>query len=85
MGYYIGFDGNITYSKTYKNLVASTPLERLLLETDSPYLTPIPHRGTRNEPTYLPLVAQAVADYHDTSLSQVAQKTNNNTKKLFRI
>lgn len=70
MGFYVGFDGNITYNKSqYSPLVAAVPLDRILLETDSPYLTPIPHRGTRNEPAYLTLVAETIAKYHSSPLS----------------
>jgi TatD DNase family protein len=85
MGYYVGFDGNITYSESYSKLVISTPLDRLLLETDSPYLTPIPHRGTRNEPAFLPLVGQALAVYQNTPLSQIAQTASDNARKLFNF
>lgn len=85
MGYYVGFDGNITYSRDYSTLVKSAPLERILLETDSPYLTPVPHRGTRNEPAYLPFVAQTVADYHSTSLLNVASQSTTNARSLFQI
>jgi len=89
LGYYVGFDGNITYSSSYKKIVASTPLERLLLETDSPYLTPIPHRKKRNEPAYLPLVAQAVADHTSlptqVGLAHIKQTTTSNALKLFHL
>lgn len=83
MGYYIGFDGNITYSRNWKKIVAATPLERIVLETDAPFLTPVPHRGTRNEPSYLPLVAQAVADAHGKSVSEVIHLSTQNAISLF--
>ncbi len=86
MGYYVGFDGNITYNKNqYSPLVASVPLNRLLLETDSPYLTPVPHRGTRNEPAYIPLVAQAVAKYHDSPLSEVIHISTKSVLSFFDL
>ena len=85
MGYYVGFDGNITYSSDYSSLVSSAPLGRILLETDSPYLTPVPHRGTRNEPAYLPFIAETVAKYHNTSLSQVTTNSTNSSISLFKI
>lgn len=85
MGYYVGFDGNITYSSDYSPLVASAPLNRILLETDSPYLTPVPHRGTRNEPMHLPLVAEVVARYHSSPLSEVIQQSTKNAATLFSI
>lgn len=86
MGYYVGFDGNITYNKDqYSPLVRSAPLNRILLETDAPFLTPIPHRGTRNTPAYLSYVAQAVADYHSTPLSEVTDQTGANATSLFGL
>jgi TatD DNase family protein len=85
MGYYIGFDGNITYSPNWSQFVSSTPLSHLLLETDSPYLTPEPHRGSRNEPGYLPLVASAVAQYHGVAVEEVARSSFENAKKLFNL
>lgn len=85
MGYCVGFDGNITYSTDYSPLVASAPLDKILLETDSPYLTPVPHRGTRNEPKHIPLVAKTIADYHSSPLSEIIQVTSRNAKLLFGI
>jgi len=85
MGFYIGFDGNITYSEDYQKNVSTTPLDRLLLETDSPYLTPVPYRGTRNEPQYIPLIAEAVAKYHQKPVDEVIHKTTQNALDLFRL
>lgn len=85
MGYYVGFDGNITYSSDYSSLVAALPLEKMLLETDSPFLTPVPFRGKRNEPAYLPLVAQAVANYHRTTVEDVQKQTTDNALSLFAL
>ena len=85
MGYYIGFDGNITYSPDWKTIVSSAPLSRIVLETDAPYLTPVPFRGKRNEPMQIPLIAQAVAEYTGTSLSKVIQTTTENAQVLFKI
>ena len=86
MGYYVGFDGNITYSETqYTPLVAAAPLNKILLETDAPFLAPIPHRGTRNEPAYLPFVAQAVANYHHSPLSEVIHISTDNARALFEL
>ncbi len=85
MGYYIGFDGNITYSTDWQQFVTATPLERLLLETDSPFLSPIPHRGTQNEPAYLSIVAEAVARYKETPFTEVSAQTSKNAQTLFRL
>lgn len=85
MGYYIGFDGNITYSPDWGVFVRSTPLERLLLETDAPYLTPVPHRGTRNEPQYVSLVAKAVAAYQQVPVDKVIHLSTMNAQALFKL
>jgi Tat protein secretion system quality control protein TatD with DNase activity len=95
MGYYIGFDGNITYSTDYASLVALTPLNKILLETDSPYLSPIPFRGQRNEPANLPLIAEAIAKYQSlpsptgvltkAGLSEISENSTRNAKSLFGI
>lgn len=85
MGYYIGFDGNITYSEDWGTFVRSTPLDRLLLETDSPYLTPVPHRNERNEPQHIPLIAEAVAKYHQVPVAKVIHLSTMNAHKLFKI
>ena len=85
MGYYIGFDGNITYSPDYSTLVDSTPLNRILLETDAPYLSPIPMRGKRNTPSNILIIAETVAKYHHTPLSQVIHISTSNAQKLFKI
>jgi TatD DNase family protein len=61
------------------------PLERMLVETDSPYLTPVPHRGKRNEPAYVRLVAAAIANVKGVSLEEVARVTTQNTRQLFGI
>ena len=61
------------------------PLERMFVETDSPFLTPVPHRGKRNEPAYVRFVAETVAKIKNLDLEEVARVTTNNVKDLFRI
>jgi TatD DNase family protein len=68
-------------AETVKNI----PLERIILETDAPYLTHAPHRGTRNESSYIPLIAAKLAELQDISLEQVAEQTTANAEKLFAI
>lgn len=86
-GFYIGFDGNCTYkaNQNLRDLIKMTPLDRLLLETDSPFLTPEPHRGERNEPAFLVYIANLVCSIHTTSLSNVADITTRNAISLFRL
>lgn len=85
MGFYVGFDGNITY-KSAKNLrerVNEAPLEKLLLETDCPYLPPEPFRGLRNEPKNVRIIAQAVAEIKALSLTQIEKYSTQNAQNLF--
>lgn len=85
LGLYVGIDGNVTYSKQLETIVPHIPLSMLLLETDAPYLTPVPHRGERNEPKYIPLVADHVAKLQGQKLSDVMTTTTANAQALFSI
>ncbi len=87
LGFFLGTDGPVTFknARDLHALVADLPLDRLLLETDAPFLAPHPHRGQRNEPAYVRLVAEQVARLHGTSLEQVAQQTTHNAHRLFRL
>ena len=82
---FVGIDGNITYSKQLQLIVPSIPIDMILLETDSPYLTPIPHRGTRNEPKYIPLIAETVAQLLNTSRDDTEQTSAQNAQQLFTL
>ena len=85
MGFYIGIDGPITYkaSVKLKSVVQICPLERLLIETDCPYLTPAPFRGKRNEPSYVRYVAEEVARLKGISVDELAEATTMNARRLF--
>ncbi|MCK4232077.1 TatD family hydrolase, partial [candidate division WOR-3 bacterium] len=86
MGFYLGINGTITYNgKRAKSWIPLIPRERLLIETDCPYLTPVPHRGERNEPGYVRYVAEAVADVLETSVEEIAELTESNGRNLFDI
>ncbi len=87
MGLYISISGPVTFSNAKKTLeaVKEVPLDMLLIETDSPYLTPVPHRGKRNYPGYVRLVAEKIAEIKGISFEEVAQKTMENGKRLFGI
>lgn len=86
-GLYISIAGPVTYSNAKKTheVIKEIPLEWLLIETDSPYLTPVPHRGKRNESTYVRYVAETIASAKGISYEEVARVTAENTKRLFRI
>jgi TatD DNase family protein len=86
MGFYLGIGGVVTYKNSLMpEVVKHIPLENLLLETDSPYLPPAPYRGKRNEPAYIPVIAQKIADIRDCDVEEVAAVTTFNTNKLFGI
>lgn len=87
MGFYVSFGGPITFknARQPKEVLARVPLERLLLETDCPYLAPHPHRGKRNEPSYVKLVAEAAAEIKGIDLDEVCNETTENAQQLFNI
>jgi TatD DNase family protein len=87
LGFFVGVSGPVTYKNAdrLRQVVRAAPLERLLVETDAPYLTPQPHRGQRNEPAYVRMVAQAVADVRGLTLEQVATQTMANAGVLFGL
>ncbi len=87
LGFYISLAGPVTFkkSKTSKEVAKVVPLDRLLIETDSPYMAPEPYRGRRNEPKYVKYVAETIAELRGISFEELAEKTSENAKKLFRI
>ena len=87
LGYYLGIDGPVTYpnANILREVVKNIPIERLLLETDSPYLPPQSFRGKRNEPSYVKLVAEEVAKIKEIPVEEVSRITDNNAKELFGI
>lgn len=87
MGFFIGIGGVVTFKngKKLKEIVEETPLRQILLETDCPYLAPVPYRGKRNSSLYLPYVAQEIASRKGISYEEVVAQTEQNGKRLFRI
>ncbi len=87
MHHYISFTGNITFNKldSIREVVKRISTENLLLETDSPFMTPIPHRGKRNEPAYIRLVAEKIAEIHKLTVEDVARTTSYNAFRLYGI
>lgn len=84
--WYIGIGGVLTYKKaSIAETVKEIPLERIVLETDSPYLTPVPHRGKRNESAYIPHIAEFMASRKEISTEEVASTTTRNAEILFGI
>lgn len=92
LGFYIGFDGNITYdgiakgeTTDLKELCKYIPIDRIVTETDAPYLTPQLHRGSRNEPSYVIITGEFIANLKDISFEEFDKQTTRNAKKVFNI
>ncbi len=87
LGFYISLSGIVSFAnaKELKEVAKKIPIDRLLIETDSPYLAPVPYRGKKNEPKYVPAVAQAVADIKGLSLAELAAMTTRNFEQLFGV
>lgn len=82
---YFAFGGVVTFAKNKAPVVSAVPRDRLLLETDCPYMTPVPHRGETNMPAYVSLVCEKIADILGESVEYVADKTTENAKRFFGI
>jgi TatD DNase family protein len=87
LGFYLSFSGIITFrnADSLREVARSVPLDRILVETDSPYLAPAPHRGTRNEPAFVRFVAETVAQVRGLTSEEVAKATSHNAHRLFGI
>lgn len=92
LGFYVGFDGNITYkgiapgeTTELSELVENTPIERIVVETDSPFLTPVPYRGSRNEPAHAIIVGKFIASIKGIPFDAVEEKTTENANKIFNL
>lgn len=87
LGMYIGMNGVITFNNARKSLevVKEIPLDRLVLETDCPYLAPVPHRGKRNDSSFIPFVAEKIASLLERDVQELLNITNENAKKLYNL
>ncbi len=86
LGFHVSFTGNITFKKsTLAEVVKEAPLDRIMIETDSPYMTPVPYRGKRNEPEKVSFVAEKIAEIKSISTEEVITMTTNNAKSLFKL
>lgn len=86
-GFYLGFTGPITFKNAddLRHIAARVPLDRIVVETDGPFLTPTPYRGKRNEPAYIPLIVERLARLHTIPIDEMAQATTANAERLFRL
>jgi TatD DNase family protein len=87
MGFYISIPGTVTYKNAFRlqDVASKIPLDRMLLETDAPFLAPVPERGKRNEPLFVTHTAQKVADLRNIDTQEVARRTSENAKRLFGL
>jgi TatD DNase family protein len=85
LGFYISFSGILTFksAQSIRDVASIVPMDRLLIETDSPYLAPVPYRGKTNNPSYVPFVAKELAHLKDTSVESIALTTSQNFDRLF--
>ena len=87
LGMYIGLGGAVTFKNAKKpvEVAAAVPPDRLLIETDAPYMTPVPFRGKRNNSTLIPFTAEKIAEVRNTTAQEILTLTKNNAKELFNI
>jgi TatD DNase family protein len=86
MGFYISFSGIVTFKNALeiKKVAATIPLDKILIETDSPYLAPVPYRGKLNQPAYVKHVAEEIARLRNVSVAEIGLATSENFRRLFR-
>ena len=87
MGYYISIPGTVTYKKALQvqDVASRIPMDRMLVETDAPYLAPVPKRGKRNEPVFVIHTAKKIAQLRNMDFDEVAHQTFENVKRLFKV
>jgi len=85
LGFYLSFTGLITFNNSWDEVIKMAPLERLMVETDCPYMTPVPHRGKRNEPSFVRYMAEKIAELKGLPFEKVAEQTTENARKLFEL
>jgi TatD DNase family protein len=87
LGFYISIPGSVTFKnvESFQEIIRKLPLESLLVETDAPFLAPVPFRGKRNEPSYVRYTAQTVAEIKKVSFEKVAEVTTENAMRVFRL
>jgi TatD DNase family protein len=87
LGFYLGFTGLITFknAESVRDVARLCPLDKTLIETDAPYLAPVPHRGKTNEPSFVPLVAKQLAEIHNLPIEEIGEITTRNACELFGV
>ena len=85
LGFYFSFGGVLTFTRDYDDVVKYVGLDRIVLETDAPYITPVPHRGERNEPMFVKHTAEKLADILGEELDTIEKKTTDNARKVLNL
>jgi TatD DNase family protein len=87
LGFFVGISGPVTYPKaqSLQQVAKQVPLTRLLVETDAPFLTPVPYRGRRNRPAFVEYVAEKIATLRGLSFQEISEQTSGNAEKLFGL
>lgn len=85
LGFLISFTGLITFARDWDQLIKKAPLEKMMIETDCPFMTPEPHRGKRNEPVYVKYVAEKIAEIKNLELEKVVEQTSQTAKNFFNL
>ena len=85
LGFTLSFTGVITFTRDYDDVIQKTPLDKILVEPDAPFVAPVPHRGERNEPMYAEFVARRIAEIKGEAYEKVAETTTANARRLFGI
>jgi len=85
LGFTISFTGVITFARDYDEIIKKAPLDKIMIETDAPFVAPVPHRGQRGEPLYVAEVAKKIAEIKNLGLEEVAETTTKNALRLFRL
>lgn len=85
LGFYISFTGVITFAPEYEKIIRSIPIDKILSETDSPYVAPVPYRGKRNQPSYVQEVVKKMADIYNISEEKIAEQIMSNARTLYRL
>lgn len=85
LGFYFSFGGVVTFARDYDDVIKEIGLDRIVLETDAPYVAPVPYRGKRNEPSYITHTAKKIAELLSKTYEEVAEKTTKNAREIFKI
>ncbi len=85
LGFFVSFTGNVSFTKKYKNIFQAVPNDKYMIETDCPFMTPVPFKGERNEPLYVKHTAEKIAEYKNVPVEEIGRETSETAKMLFKL